>query len=31
MRYRDATEADLPTTVHLLADDQLGAGRKRNG
>ena len=28
--FRDATEADLPAVVRLLADDRLGAGRERN-
>ena len=30
MDYRDATEADLPAIVHLLADDRFGAGRERD-
>ena len=30
MQYRDATETDLPAIVHLLADDQFGAGRERD-
>ena len=30
MDYRDATEADLPEIVHLLADDRFGAGRERD-
>ena len=30
MDYRDATEADLPTIVRLLADDRFGAGRERD-
>ncbi len=30
MQYRDATEADLPVIVHLLADDRWGAGRERD-
>lgn len=29
MDYRDATEADLPVIVHMLADDRFGAGRER--
>lgn len=28
--FRDATEADLPAIVTLLADDPLGAGRERD-
>jgi len=28
--FRDATEADLPAIVRLLADDHHGAGRERN-
>ena len=30
MDYRDATEADLPVIVHMLADDRFGAGRERD-
>ena len=30
MDYRDATEADLPVVVHMLADDRFGAGRERD-
>ncbi len=30
MHYRDATEADLPAVVHLLADDQFGAAREQD-
>lgn len=30
MEYRDATEADLPAIVHMLADDRFGAGRERD-
>ena len=30
MQYRDATEADLPAVVHLLADDQFGGGREQD-
>ena len=30
MDYRDATEADLPQVVRLLADDRFGAGRERD-
>jgi len=28
--FRDATEADLPVVVHLLADDRFGRGRERD-
>lgn len=30
MQYRDATEADLPAVVRLLADDRFGAARERD-
>lgn len=30
MTYRNATEADLPAIVHLLADDRFGAGREQD-
>ncbi len=30
MDYLDATEADLPVIVHMLADDRFGAGRERD-
>ena len=30
MEFRDATEADLPVIVHLLADDRFGAARERD-
>ena len=30
MDYRDATEADLPVIVHMLADDRFGGGRERD-
>ena len=30
MQFRDATEADLPVIVRLLADDRFGAGRERD-
>ena len=30
MQYRDATEADLPAIVRLLADDRFGAGREQD-
>ena len=30
MQFRDATEADLPTVVHLLADDRFGTGREQD-
>ena len=30
MDHRDATEADLPAVVHLLADDRFGAGREQD-
>ena len=30
MDHRDATEADLPVIVHLLADDRFGAARERD-
>ena len=30
MDYRNATEADLPVIVHMLADDHLGGGRERD-
>ena len=30
MQFRDATEADLPVIVRLLADDRLGAGREQD-
>ena len=30
MDFRDATEADLPAIVHLLADDRFGAGREQD-
>lgn len=30
MQFRDATEADLPVVVHLLADDRFGAARERD-
>lgn len=30
MEFRDATEADLPRIVQLLADDRFGAGREQD-
>ena len=30
MQFRDATEADLPIIVHLLADDRFGRARERD-
>jgi len=30
MTFRDATEADLPVVVHLLADDRFGRDRERD-
>jgi len=30
MHYRDATEADLPAVVYLLADDRFGAAREQD-
>ena len=30
MQFRDATKADMPVIVHLLADDRFGAGREQD-